>query len=296
MVKDGKSGKRSADEVNSEDSSKRKKRRGQNKARDKFSSKRDAPEFRMCKAILCERECSYGAVCKFSHDIQQFMSKKPVDIGDSCYNFSQLGRCPYSYACRFAKSHVKEDNGTFTNVVDSSVVPKSFTSNQLTSANLTLLRKHKYDFSKADSATKNAKNLVADIVKNNLEKNCTKKNKNGEEAVAVEEPSAAPDESKPELVSEPKISPKDETLDGGTDINSDIKSEQEENNKPTSLTVVKKEVVDKDDTVKPVGPITNEDEFCIKPGEKKTIDFANKLYLAPLTTVSVLLSISVGIT
>lgn len=35
-----------------------------------------------------------------------------------------------------------------------------------------------------------------------------------------------------------------------------------------------------------VGPVTDEDQFQIKPGEKKTIDFKNKLYLAPLTTVS----------
>lgn len=35
----------------------------------------------------------------------------------------------------------------------------------------------------------------------------------------------------------------------------------------------------------PAGAITNEDVIALKPNEKKKIDFSNKLYLAPLTTV-----------
>ena len=34
---------------------------------------------------------------------------KPADIGDSCYLFSTLGRCPYGLACRYGNSHMTSD-------------------------------------------------------------------------------------------------------------------------------------------------------------------------------------------
>lgn len=269
---------------------KKKKRKGQNKQREKFSNHRVAPEHRLCKAILCDTECSYGSSCKFSHDVTDFMSKKPVDLTGVCYNFSQLGRCPYGFACRFAKSHISEVDGKFTNMVNDSVVPASTSVNSLSKANLALLRKHQYDFSKAMEATKSAHALVDIVVKRNLELNCTKKNKAVDsvncntKAVEENRSSAAIDVSAETEKASPLV------VDDGVD-NTIASIQQSPVSTDTQVAVATSISKDEETVVatatecQPIGPITNEDQFAVQPGEKKTIDFKNKLYLAPLTTV-----------
>ena len=290
----GHSEKRSGEDVAEEDSApkvKKKRNRGQNKQREKFSNQRAAQSERLCKSILCDSVCSYGSSCKFSHDVADFISKKPLDLPEPCYNFQQFGKCPYGFACRFAKTHIEKVDGKYTNIVDESVTPTSKTFNYLSKDNLALLRKRKYDFSKAIDANRCARALVDQIVKRNVELNCTKKDRKegvGNDADDTGEPvvssDALPDtEDLKGAVSEDvkgEVSDKGEVLDSKKEI-SDLQSMdlQSKNN-----------VADSDDantktSSNAIGALTNEDEFTIKPGEKKTIDFRNKLYLAPLTTV-----------
>ncbi|XP_067936907.1 tRNA-dihydrouridine(47) synthase [NAD(P)(+)]-like [Watersipora subatra] len=224
---------------------KKKRNRGQNKQREKFSNQRRDPADRLCKSFLCDTVCTYGDTCKFSHDVADFLSKKPEDISGSCYNFKHLGKCPYSFACRFGKNHIKEIDGEFKNIEQSAIV-NGRSVNNLSKDNLILLRKHKYDFTRAESATEDARAIVQKITKRNFELNCVKK----KDIASVQNESIA-DNSSEEMVTKAQ-----ETLSPNGNL--------ETSN---------------------VGPITNEDEFTIKPKEKKTIDFKNKLYLAPLTTV-----------
>lgn len=37
--------------------------------------------------------CFYGEKCKFLHDVADYMSTKPADLGDTCYIYDTFGRC-----------------------------------------------------------------------------------------------------------------------------------------------------------------------------------------------------------
>lgn len=283
---------------------KKKRNRGQNKQRDKFSNQRSARNEKLCKAIICDTVCSYGDSCKFSHDVVDFMSKKPADLPGECYNFTQFGRCPYGFACRFAKTHVQERDGKFCNIVNEDTVPSGKSVNHLSKDNLVLLRKNKYNFSKAADAFKDAKKVVDKIAKRNFELRCVKKGKGASDATEdqppngqtegstvedqplnVETESSTAEHQPPSAEASsdciPLKSPSPETVDLTCDHTSVSESEP----------AVRSKVEPVDGTDNPVGALTNEDEFKIKPGEKKTIDFRNKLYLAPLTTVSTVIHV-----
>lgn len=259
----------------------KKRRKGQNKQRAKFADRREPPGDLLCKAILCQTTCSYGDSCKFSHNIKEFLSKKPEDIGEVCYNFTTRGRCPYGFACRYGKSHIKEENGEFVNTVDESLVSSSTSTsiNGLNGGILTSLRKRQFDFSKATAATKHARELVDHIVKKNVELNCTKKSDRNEaisadttrdtepgDSIAVKNEANPPDIFQLKAKADVKVEPLQYSASGKKDL---LESNAE------------------DIASRPIGPVTNEDQFAIKPGEKKMVDFQNKLYLAPLTTVSI---------
>ena len=67
----------------------RKVARGQNKARP-YSIVTD--EHSLCTTVAAGRACSYGAQCRFSHDIQLYLRTKPADLGDRCLLFDKYGR------------------------------------------------------------------------------------------------------------------------------------------------------------------------------------------------------------
>ena len=295
-------GKRVIDESDkSEHTNQKKRRRGQNKQREKFSNKRVAPADRLCKAITTGIVCEYGDACKFSHNVTNYMTKKPSDIGPVCYNFKQLGRCPYGFTCRYAQSHLTKVEGEYKNMVDENVVQTSKSVNSMDRDVKVKLTRKKYDFARADKCFKEAQNFVSKIVRQNVELNCTKKNKghhqdtrdiqkdqvsqsvientaDGEgnkELESVVNDSAV-SESATELEAGSQLPPGSVCTEStnGSQLNPDTANGNSSATDPAS------------ETEKPVGPITNEDQFAIKPAEKKTIDFKNKLYLAPLTTVS----------
>ncbi|KAK3669187.1 tRNA-dihydrouridine synthase 3 [Recurvomyces mirabilis] len=93
---------------------KQKGKRGQNHAR-QFGSSRD--EIALCKSRAGVNEfhpqdCSYGAKCKFEHDIRKYLKDgKREDLqtlGGVCPLFEAKGNCPAGWRCRFAGSHSKE--------------------------------------------------------------------------------------------------------------------------------------------------------------------------------------------
>ena len=66
--------------------------------------------------------CLFKEKCRYTHDIAKFMAEKDPDIGEKCYMFEKLGKCPYGAACRFASSHVTSE---FVNVVKEGVYDSS---------------------------------------------------------------------------------------------------------------------------------------------------------------------------
>ncbi len=84
------------------------------------------------------------------HDIVKFMAEKSPDIGEKCYVFEKLGKCPYGAACRFASSHVTSE---FVNVVKEGVYDPSHpmeTSNLISRGLQESLRKRKLAFMRSE--------------------------------------------------------------------------------------------------------------------------------------------------
>ena len=76
------------------------------------------------------------------------MKTKPEDLGPECYVYKTFGKCSYSVACRYAKSHITEEykNKTQPDMKDQT---KTF-ENTLNKDLQIILRKKKYNFQKAN--------------------------------------------------------------------------------------------------------------------------------------------------
>ncbi|XP_076095016.1 tRNA-dihydrouridine(47) synthase [NAD(P)(+)]-like [Mytilus galloprovincialis] len=64
---------------------------------------------KLCPSVLHERVCNFGDKCKFNHNVKEFLDKKPPDIVPECHNFITFGKCHYGLACRFGKMHISEE-------------------------------------------------------------------------------------------------------------------------------------------------------------------------------------------
>lgn len=68
-------------------------------------------EDNLCKAFFDGpdgKECKFPN-CKFIHDVEHYLDKKPADIGPLCHVYSTRGFCARGLTCRFAKSHIDEN-------------------------------------------------------------------------------------------------------------------------------------------------------------------------------------------
>lgn len=141
------------------DNKKRKNKfRGQNKRRrNEMKRQTDESKFnnqingkKLCLSFIADNKCDYGSNCIHSHDLNEYLRSglRPEDIGDHCYVFETLGKCPFGVSCRFGSKHLV--NGTH-NVVNED---KFNATDQKACANLLAkdlqfsLRKRKYDFSR----------------------------------------------------------------------------------------------------------------------------------------------------
>ncbi|GMG44310.1 unnamed protein product [Ambrosiozyma monospora] len=93
----------------------KKKERGQNKARDL----RQAHEtIKLCGSLIDPENtnagpCTYGAEnCKFSHDMDGYLSMKPADVPGNCPVWEALGYCPAGLKCRWLGSHFDSESKT----------------------------------------------------------------------------------------------------------------------------------------------------------------------------------------
>lgn len=63
------------------------------------------PSVVLCRFIAVNEPCQYGESCKFSHEISDYMKRKPKDIHSHCPLFDAFGECEYGLKCRFASAH-----------------------------------------------------------------------------------------------------------------------------------------------------------------------------------------------
>ncbi|KAM4688858.1 tRNA-dihydrouridine(47) synthase [NAD(P)(+)]-like [Discoglossus pictus] len=249
-----------------EDKQEKKRARGQNKSRPHMKHS-EFEQKRLCPSITqeCATKCFFGDKCKFSHDVRTYMAEKPADIAPNCHLFQTRGKCIYGVTCRFAKSHVSED---FKNIVNHELQKqqegKILVKNSLNKDVQQQLRKRKFCFEKSDHYLKNLSKSYKPG------KNEKIKSEDGLETQTVKE-----DSNKTSICTQPSVSientaSEEQAMTLGGEIKEDSAMQ---------VTVGQKETM-----VKTIGAVTDEDLIKLRPCEKKSIDFRNKLYLAPLTT------------
>ncbi|KAI9359060.1 hypothetical protein BD770DRAFT_363418 [Pilaira anomala] len=230
--------------------------RGANKGQ--RGKKRIEDSIRLCKATARGDECEFGEECKFSHDLDAYLKIKPADLGDSCVQFNLFGKCHYGYKCRYLKAHVDENNKL---IVNEKLVAENpvYTVNGISSGTQTRLLRSKYDFPR----TKEYMIEVAKEIEDEQNINAS----NALKRKALEDPSLL---AAPAPIEEPSAKKtKPEAMEADSDNEEFFDAANEFTNVSKDNAYV--------ETEKPIGPIDT--------GYKKIIDFRNKTYLAPLTTV-----------
>lgn len=129
--------------------SKKKKKRGMNKARPR-AAKLDFRQ-QLCTSVVKGELCAYGENCRYLHDIEKYVTDhKLPDIGETCVNFEKYGKCIYGITCRYGKKHISQN---YENIVNEELYKETASSMTRTvlSKELTFsLRKKQYEFPKAD--------------------------------------------------------------------------------------------------------------------------------------------------
>lgn len=244
---------------------KKEKHRGQNKARPPpFKTQR---KLNLCPRIAdqavneSEKKCDNDR-CIFLHDRVEYLKIKPDDIADKCCIFELTGRCPRGITCRMGSKHLTEEG---LNIIDNEKLeefakrPPS-TKNHLTKDIQIRLRKHKYNFSKAENIVKangpsrnkiEVKNVTTEPRLENIEQDLGIKN--------VEQIDKLLDKDKLEIKNSPVLD--------------------------TSINESKNETIKTQNTIKKLGPVEDYDLIKCRYSEKKKVDWKNKVVLSSLTTV-----------
>ncbi|CAH1954415.1 unnamed protein product [Acanthoscelides obtectus] len=192
----------------------KKKLRGQNKSRAPTYVTNRSKELCICMIDVPEGNDIPGCnrnKCNFIHDIDNYLTIKPKDIGEHCYNFETFGKCNRGLACRFGSEHITPSG---RNIINEQLYSKYElqTRNNLGKELQLSLKKRHYDFKLAEQLVKHHDHLKKE------------------------------------------------------------KSEQ-----PVQKPIVSNNVTQ--------GAITDEDIIKLRQREKRKIDWSDKLYLSPLTTV-----------
>ncbi|KAI8099028.1 uncharacterized protein BX664DRAFT_272032 [Halteromyces radiatus] len=244
--------------------------RGANKGN--RGKKRIEEGIKICTSIARSEPCTFGESCRFSHDLEAYLKEKPADLGTRCVQFELFGKCQRGYKCRYLNAHIDENNKLIFN---EELIKKNpiYTKNGISAESQKLLTKRLYNFPKSDEYLKEVQaenKLVEDMKAEN-----GKRKREGLPSQSLEEYKEATKKEKLENGDAKPVEYSDTEQD--QILLDDLNTAQQ----------VKKEDIDSDlppvdmnvkaEDIKPIGPIDT--------GYKKLIDFSNKTYLAPLTTV-----------
>lgn len=295
-------------EETSEPPQKKAKLKGRNKKRP-FEKRIDNSE-RLCYKFLQTKKCQFGDKCRFSHDVENFVKNKPQDIGDECPIFNVYGYCKFGVCCRFAKSHLTAD---YTNIVNEELWNKMkdvpFSCNTLLKEIQGKLWKRKYDFLKVTAIIKelyaedepkvNTCENMDNLGTHKIDSDFTKDNANVDQFSIsenhVDQTNSSTNGNKsniPEcneyknllIESLKSLDSCEDVKDSSTINSSEIVDESssfstEKVNESTPLASANNVVL------KSASIETNCLDNTVYESKVKKIDFKNKLYLAPLTTV-----------
>jgi tRNA-dihydrouridine synthase 3 len=257
---------------------KKRRSRGQNKKRPR-DSRQDDSEKLCLKIIGGETACPYGEDCRFSHDLKGYMATRPTDIvelteamGGSCPNYKSMGYCIYGAMCRVGSCHINKTGDNLRNEkdtssgeekdvssssdVDTSPLSGNDTSNILPRDVQFQLRKNKYPFQCKRHFEVREKKVKDDCSEKKVE-------------MSTKDITAATSTSDAIDSSETKNSPTIQDITAATSASDAIDSSETKNSP----------------TVQTTSPATSSFTPLDKLKTKKIVDFSNKVYVAPLTTV-----------
>lgn len=274
----------------------------------------------LCHSVRQGVECSFGQTCRFSHDVAAYMSAKPPDIRTTCVFYQQWGRCPFGLTCRFGAEHTSPQ---YTNIVDAdkmaAVGVACNVRNVITKELQEDLRRRRVVFprSKAYLKTLDGRGqevklqVKVDVQGQEVDGRGQEVNGQGQE---VGEQVRVVGRSEEVDGRGQEVEGRGQETEPGTKQDSDCRVEGpkvvdescegvppppegcREGNGPTpevietDLKLNQSSRRDSDMqrvTVRTAGALTDQDEVRLRPQEKKALSFEHKLYLAPLTTVSV---------
>ncbi|KAI8969031.1 hypothetical protein BDF20DRAFT_980643 [Mycotypha africana] len=246
-----------AEHAETEDGKKKKTKyaRGANKGQ--RGKKRIEDTVKLCKNTSLGEECKFGDDCRYSHDLEGYLKTKPEDLGDKCIQFELFGKCPYGYKCRFLKAHLDENNKLIIDEKKYSEKPV-YTFNGISAESQKKLLKNKYEFPKTEAY------MIQ--VQKEIEEEQRVKDGNALKRKAIS------DNSSSEISETNKKIKSQQNTDSDND--DDFFDASQEFTNVTIETATSTPTVTEE---KAIGPIDLK--------YKKIIDFRNKTYLAPLTTV-----------
>ena len=65
----------------------------------------------LCRAVAAGRPCRFGDRCRDMHSVADFLAARPADLGDACPVAAARGTCPAGITCRWARSHTDSATG-----------------------------------------------------------------------------------------------------------------------------------------------------------------------------------------
>ncbi|KAH9500906.1 tRNA-dihydrouridine(47) synthase [NAD(P)(+)]-like protein [Bulinus truncatus] len=286
---------------------KKAKLKGRNKQRPVFE-KVQAKD-KICPSVQQIQVCSFGDKCIYNHDKEDFMKRKLPDLDGPCYLFDTFGKCHYSIACRFAKNHLTEDFNNIVNVELWEKMKNCKPLNELSAEVKKKLWKKKYNFRLADKIVKDVgKNyqggwntkkdspvVTADVSSSNSDSGISQGNNSVSVPVSLANVPVNGAISDSELLKDNGFSKDGMQNNSAGCISNVVETGGGSLDKSASPTKEFQTGADtKSDTpclqsenakLEKVGCLTDEDVIPLRSAEKVRVDFRNKLYLAPLTTV-----------
>lgn len=101
---------------------------------------------RLCSHSMKGTPCPFKNDCKYSHDVLDYLSRKEPDLGPVCHQFETFGICSNGVMCRFGSSHIDAVTGlNKTRPVEEGGVIERTHLNVLSKDVQTLLRKKHYN-------------------------------------------------------------------------------------------------------------------------------------------------------
>ncbi|ESQ53130.1 hypothetical protein EUTSA_v10024574mg [Eutrema salsugineum] len=254
--------------------------------------RREKSAINLCPQIARTEDvnsCQYKEKCRFNHDIEAFKAQKPDDIEGQCPFVASGMKCAYGLSCRFF--------GTHKDIAGNSAGEENSEINFFNKDTQRLLWKNKMTFIKADAKLKSLGLLGHAKKSNAAEENNAEKTQNGAndaQSTDVAVDSAVSSEPLSEMIEDVEIPGPLETAE--VRPMKKAKSEDKETSKPGDVNGVKvEEETEKNGHSTSKSEVEDEDSIKIVETDaslklhlrekKKLIDFRDKLYLAPLTTV-----------